>query len=90
MTEPLSIVASFIAVIGAAEGVAKTLRETRNLTTAPDEILDLANEVSDFPIVLQSIESYAMSSLLSLEWSEHSKYLVVLTQKAEDRLSLLH
>lgn len=90
MAEPLSIVASFIVVIGAAEGVAKTLRETRNLTTAPDDNLAPANEASDFPIVSQSIESYAMSSQLSLGSSEHLEYLVVLMQRAEESLSLLH
>ena len=58
MADPLSLVASIIAVIGAAEGVSRTLTKIRNLRDAPDELLALMNEVSDFRIILTGLQTY--------------------------------
>ena len=58
MADPLSITASIIAVIGAAEGVSKTLAKIKNIRNAPSEVLALVNEVSDLRIVLGDVERY--------------------------------
>ena len=55
MADPLSITASIIAVIGAAEGVGKTLTKIRNIRNAPTELLALINEVSDLRTILNDI-----------------------------------
>ena len=38
MADPLSIAASIIAVVGAAEGVAKKLVKIKNIRNAPEEL----------------------------------------------------
>ena len=58
MADPLSITASIIAVLGAAEGVSKTLAKIKSLRHAPNEILALINEVSDLRIILGEVERY--------------------------------
>ena len=56
MADPLSITASIIAVLGAAEGVNKTLSKIKSLRHAPNEVLALINEVSDLRLVLGEVE----------------------------------
>ena len=57
MADPLSITASVIAVLGAAEGVNKTLARIKNLIDAPRK-LTLINEVSDLTLVLGDLERF--------------------------------
>ena len=58
MADPLSITASIIAVVGAAEGIGKTFAKIRNVRHAPGEVLALMNEVSDLKIILENVERY--------------------------------
>ena len=58
MADPLSITASIIAVVGAAEGVTKTLAKIKSIRNAPDELLALINEVSDLRIILSDMQNY--------------------------------
>ena len=58
MADPLSVTASVIAVVGAIEGVSKTLAKVRTLRNAPSELLALINEASDLRIVLGDVERY--------------------------------
>ena len=58
MADLLSLTASIIAVIGAAEGVSKTLAKIKSLLNAPDELLALNNEVSDLKIIFNDVQSY--------------------------------
>ncbi len=53
--DPLSLTASVITVIGLAGQVSKGLRHLHNLSKAPQEILALENEVSDFTVVLANL-----------------------------------
>ncbi len=74
MADLLSVVASIIAVIVAAEIVGKTLCQIRDVTNAPDELLALSNEISDLTVVLKKVESYATAAdgaVSSLEYLEH-------------------
>lgn len=43
--DPLSLAANIIAVVGAANSVAKRLESFRGLTNAPEQLLQLLNEV---------------------------------------------
>ena len=56
LADSLSIIANIISVIGAVEGLRKTLEQIINLSNAPDEVFALISEVSDFDIVLKHIE----------------------------------
>ena len=55
MGDPLSITASVIAILGAADSVRKVLSKIRLLNASPDELLALINEVSDFKVVLYDV-----------------------------------
>ena len=89
MADPLSIIASIIAVIGAAESVGRTLNRITDITNAPDEVLALSNEISDFTVVLKHVETYvtaADGAVISLEKLEH---LNVLAKRAQSKLAQL-
>ena len=89
MADPLSIIASILAVIGAAESVGKTLNRIRDITNAPDEVLALSNEISDLTVVLKHVETYvtaADGAVISLENLEH---LSVLAKRAQSKLAQL-
>ena len=58
MAETLSLAASVIAVIGAAEGVAKTIARIKNIYDAPEIVLALINEVSDLQVILRDVKIY--------------------------------
>ena len=66
MADPLSITASIIAVIGAAEGLSKTIAKIRNIQNAPSELLALTNEISDLRLVLGEVESYITQTQLQM------------------------
>ena len=55
MSDPLSIIASVVTLIGTADTILKTLQRFRNLRKAPDEVLALINEVTDLQIVLDDV-----------------------------------
>ena len=57
MADPLSITASVITVIGAAESISKRLSKIRKLQIAPAELLALINEISDLRVVVGDVES---------------------------------
>ena len=48
MADPLSIIASVTAILGAADSVSKDLFNIKVFIDSPDELLTLINEVSDF------------------------------------------
>ena len=89
MADPLSIIASIIAVIGAAESAGKALNRIRDIMNAPDEVLALSNEISDLTVVLKHVETYipaANGAVISLEYLEH---LSVLVKRAHSKLAQL-
>ena len=86
MADPLSITASIIAVVGAAEGVTKTLAKIRNIRNAPEELLALINEVSDLRIILAGIQSYVQNTAASPELQDALQHLTVLINRAKDKL----
>lgn len=80
MAEPLSIIASIIAVIGAAETVGKALNRIRDIMNFPDEGLALSNEISDLTIVLKHVETYVTAA---------DGHISVLAKRAQRRLAQL-
>ena len=58
MADPLSLVASIVALVGAAESVGKVLVRIKNLYNAPDEYLALINELTDLNIILSGVQGY--------------------------------
>ena len=57
MTDPLSIAASVITLIGTADAIVKSLQKVRNLRKAPGEVLALYNELTDLRVVLDDVSS---------------------------------
>lgn len=55
--DPLSISASVVALLGAADGVSRGLRKLLKLRGVPDLILALNNEVSDLQLLLNEVGS---------------------------------
>ena len=88
MADPLSIIASIIAVIGAAEGVTKTFQKIKNIRKAPSELLALINEVSDLRIVLANTESHLNQNAVTSKSQplNHLQHLAVLLQRAKNQL----
>ena len=56
MADPLSIAASIITVVGAADNIGKVLSKLRTARNAPTEVLALQNEISDLRIVLEDVD----------------------------------
>ena len=56
MADPLSITASIIAVVGAAEGIGTIINRIKTFREEPDELFSLINEISDLRIVPSDIE----------------------------------
>ena len=87
MADPLSITASVIAVVGAAEGVTKAIAKVKGFYNASNEAMALINEISDLRIVLYSVQSYvsqnARRSQSPLEQLDH---MSILLNRAKDRL----
>ena len=62
MAEALGLAASIIAVIGAADGVAKAFAKVKDIRNAPNEVLALMNEVSDLTLNMENIQKYTQKS----------------------------
>ena len=58
MADPLSITASIIAILGAAEGVTKAIGSIKHIQNAPAKLLALLNEVADLTVVLRSGQTF--------------------------------
>ena len=56
MADPLSLVASIVAVVGVGGQVAKAVKKLASLKGAPDIILALNNEITDLHLVVLAIE----------------------------------
>ena len=80
MADPLSITASIIAIITAAEGVSKALVKIRNYQIIPNEFFALVNEVSDLKVVMIDIDTYLKTILdksSPLKTLQHMKTLLI-------------
>ena len=87
MADPLSITASVIAVLGAADGANKALTRIKNLANAPRKLLDLINEVSDLTLVLDSIETFVKKTDERKQANEeHLQHMKTLMDRAKTRL----
>ena len=85
MADPLSIVASVIAVVGAIEGVSKTLAKIRTLRNAPSELQALVNEVSDLRIIVGDVENYTSRNTNQLQAPhDQLKNMSILVARAKD------
>ena len=85
MAATLSLVASILALVGAAEAVGKTLSKARLLYRAPNEILALNNEISDLTAVTKNIESHLLATNPNIV-QESTVHLKTLIERARDRV----
>ena len=86
MADPLSVIASVIAVAGAAESLGKTLILFRSFKNAPDEILALNNELSDFTMIVRHVEAHILSEQDAIQPSPRLEYMIDLAKRAQDKL----
>ena len=87
MADPLSIIASIIAVVGAAEGVTKTLAQLKSIRNAPDELLALINEVSDLKVILSDVQMYVVHNTQRLRiFQAELQNLSTLIDRAKTKL----
>ena len=89
MADPLSIIASIIAVIGAAESVGKAVNRIRDIKNAPNEVLALSNEISDLTVVLKHVETYVTAADCALISRQNLEHLSILAERAQSRLAQL-
>ena len=82
MADPLSLAASIIAVVGAAEGVTKTLAKIKSICNAPYELLALVNKVSDLKIILNHVQNYIIHNTQRLPVSQELRNLSTLIARA--------
>ena len=85
MADPLSITASIIAVVGAAEGVTKTLAKFKSIRNAPDELLALINEVSDLKLVFSDIQNHIVIQRAQIPQTKEQN-ISTLVKRAKDKL----
>ena len=86
MADPLSIAASIIAVVGAAESVTKVLSKIKNMRHAPDELLALINEVSDLRVILSNIHGYVVERTQHPKTSQEGLQLMaILLDRAKEK-----
>lgn len=88
MADLLSLAASIITVVGAADTISKTLSKIKILHHAPEELLALNNEVSDLKVVLSSVESYITAEHLdaSVTSQDLPRHMSTLLERAKDQL----
>ena len=86
MADPLSITASIIAVVTAAEGVSKTLAKIKNAQRAPSELLALVNEVSDLRVILSDVDSHLRRDAERALLSDPLQHMATLLQRAKNQL----
>ena len=92
MADPLSIAASIITVIGAADSVGKVLSKIKIARNAPAEVLALQNEISDLQLVLEDVNlcNWGERRVQPSTISERFKRLEILITRTESRLCELN
>ena len=86
MAEVLSLAASIIAVLGAAESVVKGLLIIHSVLNASDEILALNNEISDLQILLYDVQRHVERASESQIPHEHAEQLDISVNQAKEKL----
>ncbi|CZR68457.1 uncharacterized protein PAC_18356 [Phialocephala subalpina] len=88
--DPLSITASVIAVIGAAKQTYKALLALYSLRNAPQEVLELINEVSELQALLCLVQKATGNSSLSTLPSNDQDFIKRLIESAREPLNQLN
>ena len=85
MAAAVSLAASIVAIVGAADAVGKTLSKARLLYRAPDELLALNNEIADLTVVMRNIGNH-LPTADSATTQEPIDHLRTLVERARDRI----
>ena len=88
MADPLSITASIIAILGAAEGVTKMVGKIKGIQDAPTELLALLNEVADLTLVLRHVQNFTRSQSARSPQSlqDQCQHLSALVDRAREKV----
>ena len=84
--EPISFLASIVTLLGTTNGVIKGLSKIRDLRNAPDEFLDLLNDVQEMRLILNTIKSLPQKNHQEERLSLDRQPLVRLCEKAQGQL----
>ena len=90
MADPLSITASIIAIVSAAEGVSSAISRLKTLYDAPAEALALINELSDLGVVLSQVEKHIVQNNQEQETQRSREQLQSLAALVESATVVLH
>lgn len=74
--DPLSCIASIIAIVSATKAVAKGLRKLQSLHKAPQEVGELLGELREFEILLEKTKEF-------LQQNHHVQYALLLESLAK-------
>ena len=85
MAAAISLAASVVALVGAADAIGKTLSKARLLSRAPDELLALNNEIADLTVVMRNLGNHLPTpgSAIAQASIDH---LSILIKRASDRV----
>ena len=86
MADGLSLVASIIAVISAADGITKILTKVKILRDAPDDLLALYNEISDLTVTLHHLNGCVLTNTSERTTQDVLGQVTTLIDKAKDQV----
>ena len=90
MTDPLSITASTIAILGTLKAAKKSIDVLRELRHAPDTVLVLVNELSEFQLCLERLHQLSEAELYDERFRESlQKLLKQCTTAVQETLDLI-
>ena len=85
MAAAISLAASIVALVGAADAIGKTLSKARILYRAPDEVLALNNEIADLTVVMRNLENHPLTTA-PVTMQESISHMKTLVERARDRI----
>lgn len=83
--DPLSVTASIITVLGAAQSIARAISKLNILIDTPDELFALLNEVSDIQMVFSSAKDLIETGKDGIT-PIHIESLTALSRRADSKL----
>ena len=90
MADPLSITASIIAIISAAEGVTLALSRIKTIYDAQAEVLAFINELSDLGVVFSNVEKYIVHRIQEPETQVPQEQMQSIATLVESATIILH
>lgn len=90
MTDPLSVTASIVALLGTLRAAKKSIHVLKELRRAPDTVLALINELSDLQLCLERLHQLSEVDLYDKSFQQNlQKLLKRCTTAVQETLDLI-